>query len=53
MKGKNKNRILLYSWLPTGTIHKNLAILEIFFKKKSGEFGPIFSMENPLYRWKL
>jgi hypothetical protein len=26
---------------------------DFFLKKISGEFGPIFSIENPLYRWKL
>jgi hypothetical protein len=45
MKVFKKNRILLYSWLPTGSYHKKLAILE---KKssKSGEFGPLFSFHE-------
>jgi hypothetical protein len=30
MKVLKKNRILLYSWLPVGTCHKNLAILISF-----------------------
>jgi hypothetical protein len=44
-KKNKKNRILLYSWLPTATYHKNLAIWQ---KKnsKSGEFGPFFFMEK-------
>jgi hypothetical protein len=33
-----KNRIPPYSWLYTGTYHKNLAIWNFFFLK-SGEFG--------------
>jgi hypothetical protein len=37
---KIKN-ILLYSWLPTGTYHKNLAIY-LFIILKSFEFGPFF-----------
>jgi hypothetical protein len=35
-----KNRILLFSWLPTGTSHENLANLGQFFQ------------ENPLYKLK-
>jgi hypothetical protein len=37
-----KNRILLYSWLPTGTYHKNLVILKnnsSFFQKPGLGFG--------------
>jgi hypothetical protein len=38
-----KNRIILYSWLPTGTsYHKNLLILNFSFSLKSGEFGQFF-----------
>jgi len=40
-----KHRILLYSWLPTGTYLKNLAIWHCF-PLKSGEFGPIFPWKN-------
>jgi hypothetical protein len=29
---------LLYSWLPTETYHKNLAILKKKFSSKSGDF---------------
>jgi hypothetical protein len=39
--GKNKIKIFLYSWLPTGTYHKNLAIWN-FFSSKSGEFRSFF-----------
>jgi hypothetical protein len=41
MKVGKKKRILLYSWLPDGIYHKNLAIGNFFFSK-SGEFGPFF-----------
>jgi hypothetical protein len=49
-----KNRILIYSWLPTGTYHKNLVIW-IFFSLKSGEFGPFLLMKNSsfVYRSKF
>jgi hypothetical protein len=30
-----KNRILLFSWLPTGTYHENVANLGQFFHGKS------------------
>jgi hypothetical protein len=33
-----KNKIILYSWLPIGTNHKNLAIKKIILK--IGEIGP-------------
>jgi hypothetical protein len=46
-KEKRKKRIRLYSWLPTRTFHKNLAICKKAFPSKFGEFGPIFSMQNP------
>jgi hypothetical protein len=40
-KFKKKNRIIRYSWLPTGTSYlKNLVILIFSFSLKSGEFGP-------------
>jgi hypothetical protein len=44
-KKVENNRILLYSWLPTRTYHKNLAIWN-FVSLKSGEFGPFFSNER-------
>jgi len=44
-----KNRILLYSWLPT--YHKNLAIRKKY-GSKSGKFGSFFSMKYPLHRSK-
>jgi hypothetical protein len=50
MKKIKFNRILLYSWLPTGSYHKIMAIL-IFLSFKFGEFGS-FSCENSLYRLK-
>jgi len=50
MKIEKKNRILLlYSWLPTETYHKNL---ETIFFPKSEKFGPFFFMKNPFYRSK-
>jgi hypothetical protein len=51
MKIEKKNRILLYSSLPTGIYHKNLEII-IKKKFKTGEFGSFFSMKNPLYKSK-
>jgi hypothetical protein len=48
MKGENKPRIVLYSWLPTGNYHKNLTICNLF-SSKSGEFGALFPLKNPLY----
>jgi hypothetical protein len=36
---KKKTRIPLYSWLPTGTYHKNLAIWKKI-PSNFGEFGP-------------
>jgi hypothetical protein len=42
---KKKTRILLYSRLPTGTYHENLAIWKLFLKK-SGEFGSLFFHEK-------
>jgi hypothetical protein len=44
-ESRPKYRILLYSWLPTGTYHTNLVI----WKKR---IWAIFSMENPLYMLK-
>jgi hypothetical protein len=38
-----KKKILLYSWLPTGTYHKNSGNLDFFFSWKSDKFGPFFS----------
>ncbi len=35
MKVRKKNRIVLYSWLPTGTFHNNL----VMWKKYSSNFG--------------
>jgi hypothetical protein len=42
-----KNKIILYSWLPIGTYHKNLAIKKNYLENlvKSG----LFCMENPIY----
>jgi hypothetical protein len=51
MKVKKKNRILLYSWLPPETYHKNMAIWKLIFSEIWWIWA-IFSMENPLYRWK-
>jgi hypothetical protein len=49
---KTKNKILLYSWLPIGTYHKNVAIWS-FFPSKSGEFRFFFfPMKDPSYRLK-
>ncbi len=45
-----KNRILLYSWLPTGTQHKNLAIWNFLFFE-IGELGPFFP-QKILYGFK-
>jgi hypothetical protein len=51
--GKKKIKILLYSWVPIGTYHKNVKIWNLFiYISKSGDFGPFFFMENPLYRSK-
>ncbi len=46
-----KNRILLYSWLPTVSCHKTLAMWN-FFSWKSGEHGPFYPMKDHLYRSK-
>ncbi len=46
-----KNRILLYSWLPTVSYHMTLAMWN-FFSWKSGEYGAFFPMKDPLYRSK-
>jgi hypothetical protein len=55
---KKKTKILLYSWLPTGTYHKNLTKLGHFFHGKSfvwvkivlfkSKFGKISPKTNPL-----
>jgi hypothetical protein len=46
-KKTKKKKILLYSWLHTGTYHTNLAIPN-FFSLKSGEFGPLFFHEKSI-----
>ncbi len=46
-----KNRILLYSCVPTVSYDKTLAMWN-FFSWKSGEYGPFFPMKDPLYRSK-
>jgi hypothetical protein len=46
-----KNRILLYSWLPTVSCHKTLAMWN-FFSWKSGEYGPFYPLKDHLYRSK-
>jgi len=38
-----KNKILLYSWLPSVSCHKTLAMWN-FFSQKSGEYGPFYPM---------
>ncbi len=47
-----KKRIFLYSWLPAGTYHKNLAIWNFFFFKIWRSWVFSFSMRNPLHRLK-
>jgi len=43
---KKKRKILLYSWLPTGTTyHKNMAIWN-FFSLKYGKSGPFFPRKS-------
>jgi hypothetical protein len=49
MKVKVRKIILPYSWLPTGTYHKNLPNWNYFLE--SGIWA-IFPMKNPLYRLK-
>jgi len=39
-KKKKKTKILRYSWLPTESCNKNVAIWNFFFPLKSVEFGP-------------
>jgi hypothetical protein len=46
-----ENRIPLYSWLHTGTYHKNLAIWN-FFLFEIWRIWVKFSMKNPLHRSK-
>jgi len=41
IRKKKKKKIFLYSWLPTGTYHKILAVWNLFLKK-SGECGSFF-----------
>jgi hypothetical protein len=43
MKIERKTIILPYSWLPTGTYHKNLAILILLLKIN---FGPFFHQKS-------
>jgi len=51
---KKRERILLYSWLPTRTYHKNLATGGEKKSLKSGKFAFFsFQMKNPLYRSKI
>jgi hypothetical protein len=53
MKVEKQNRIFRYSWLLTGTYHKNLAIWKLIFWGKSGKFEPFFfPSQKPLYRSK-
>jgi hypothetical protein len=47
---QKKNIILPYSWLPTGTYHKNLANFDFIFKKLILDH---FFIRNPLYRCKI
>jgi hypothetical protein len=49
---KEKKQILLYSWLPTKTYHKNLAIWILFCFEIWQIFGPFFFMKIPSYRLK-
>jgi hypothetical protein len=42
MKIVKKNRILLYSWLPIGTYHKNLVIWDFFFLQNLVNLGLFF-----------
>ncbi len=41
------NKILSYSWLPTGTYYINMAIWN-FFSLKCGIFGPFFFHKKSL-----
>jgi len=50
MKVGGKTRFLVYSWLPTGTYHQNLAIWIFFFK--IWQIQANFSMKNPLHNLK-
>jgi hypothetical protein len=47
MKVERKKKILSYSWLPTGTYYKNMAIWN-FFSLKGGVLGLIFSPQKIL-----
>jgi hypothetical protein len=49
MKVEKKTWILLYSWLPTWTYHKNLVNLDFFIFWNLSNLGH-FAMENSLYR---
>jgi hypothetical protein len=51
MKVEKKTISLLYSWLPTGTYHKKLAIW-YFFSFEIWRTWAKFSMKNPLVRSK-
>jgi hypothetical protein len=42
-----KNKIILYSWLPIGTYHKNLAIKKKILK--FGEIGPFLHGKSYVY----
>ncbi len=48
MKIEN-NKILSYSWLPTGTYYKNMAIWN-FFSLKCGVFWAIFFPQKSLVK---
>jgi hypothetical protein len=49
MKVEKNTRILLCSWLPTGTYHKKSSDLDFFFPLKSGEFGSFFPRKKILW----
>jgi hypothetical protein len=49
MKVEKNDSFYIFGYLANGTYHKNLANW-ILLSSKLGEFGPIFSKKNPLYR---
>jgi len=45
-EGKSNKKILLYSWLPTGTYHKNIMIWTFYFILKLANLGHFFHAKS-------
>jgi hypothetical protein len=45
-EGKKKKEILMYSWLPFGTYHKNMAIWKPFFPQSLKNLGHFFNEKS-------